>query len=60
MDRKERVTLLVAAIIQNERFSKGISLDTIIEDAYDLDERIQAYCEHEAWEYQNPFPDKVN
>ena len=51
---------MVAAIIQNERFSKGISLDTIIEDAYDLDERIQAYCEHEAWEYQNPFPDKVN
>lgn len=60
MDRKERVTILVAAIIQNEKLSEGISLDTIIEDAYDLDERIQAYCEHEAWEYQNPFPTKVD
>ncbi len=59
MDRKERVTLLVAAIIQNQKLSEGISLDTIIEDAYDLDERIQAYCEHEGWEYQNHFPTKV-
>jgi len=60
MDRKERVTLLVAAIIQNDRLSNGCSLDTIVEDAYDLDERIQAYCEDHAHEYQNHFPTRFD